>query len=105
MDGEHTERVDWIDALKGFAILLVIVGHLIQTNYQSGIGNTIFNIIYSFHMPLFFFLSGFMVGFKDNGKLPFSFIKKKMATLLLPWLSWTMISACYLGGGVITASI
>lgn len=51
-------RIAYIDALRGFAILLVIVGHLIQFNYSSGIENPIFNIIYSFHMPLFFFISG-----------------------------------------------
>ena len=94
MDGEHTERVDWIDALKGFAILLVIVGHLIQTNYQSGIGNTIFNIIYSFHMPLFFFISGMCLNFS---RLPDKFeglcvyAGKKVIQLIIPSILWAAV--------------
>ena len=51
-------RLIYLDALRGFAILLVVVGHLIQYNYQSALDDPIFNAIYSFHMPLFFFISG-----------------------------------------------
>lgn len=100
-----SQRLEYIDHLKAVAITLVVFGHFLIAINPIRFSYHPVQIVYSFHMPLFFFLSGFMVGFKDNGKLPFSFIKKKMATLLLPWLSWTMISACYLGGGVITASI
>ena len=72
-------RIVYIDALRGFAILLVIVGHLIQFNYSSGIENPIFNIIYSFHMPLFFFISGYVHSFSKK-YTPLSFIKKKSKT-------------------------
>lgn len=48
------ERVKWIDYLKGFAILLMVIGH-----YQGT--PTFLNVwIYAFHMPLFFFLSGYL---------------------------------------------
>lgn len=94
-----SQRLEYIDHLKAVAITLVVFGHFLIAINPIRFSYHPVQIVYSFHMPLFFFLSGFMVGFKDNGKLPFSFIKKKMATLLLPWLSWTMISACYLGGG------
>lgn len=49
------KRVDWIDIEKGIAILLVIVGHTITTGYKGSITR---GIIFSFHMPLFFILSG-----------------------------------------------
>lgn len=52
------ERIQYIDAMRGFAILLVVIGHLIQYNFEDAFHNDIFNIIYSFHMPLFFFISG-----------------------------------------------
>ena len=52
-----TKRIEWIDALRGFAILMVVMGHI----YDHGfcIVGTSFNNFYNgFHMPLFFFLSG-----------------------------------------------
>lgn len=51
-------RISYIDALRGFAIILVVIGHLVQNNYSDAYHNSIFNVIYSIHMPLFFFISG-----------------------------------------------
>ena len=48
----RTKRIEWIDFCRGVGILLVILGHTIPP----------FNkIIYGFHMPLFFMLSGFLM--------------------------------------------
>lgn len=52
------QRVEYIDAMRGFAIILVVIGHLIQTYYCDVYSNAIFRVIYSCHMPLFFFISG-----------------------------------------------
>ena len=67
---ESPKRDPFIDMLKGIGILLVIWG------YSSLF---LFNEIYSFHMPLFFFLSGCF--FKTNVST-FCFIKKKFIQLL-----------------------
>ena len=51
-------RLEWIDRLKGLAILLVVAGHFIQQHvWGSGKSenNVLVRIIYTFHMPLFFF--------------------------------------------------
>lgn len=53
MQGYKKKRIVWIDAAKGVAIILMIVGHLLP--FKS----TFYRIIYSFHMPLFFILSGY----------------------------------------------
>lgn len=46
-----------IDSLKGFLIILVIFGHLIGSfGFQGG---DIWNMIYTFHMPLFVLISGY----------------------------------------------
>lgn len=97
------ERLLYLDALRGFAILLVITGHLIQYNYTSSINNSLFNIIYSFHMPLFFFLSGCTDAIRDNAgktiscfKSLINFIFKKFLTLIIPSITWTVIiSNCF----------
>lgn len=50
MTEKQTGRVGWIDIAKGIAILLVILGHTV--------GKITRGVIFSFHMPLFFILSG-----------------------------------------------
>lgn len=61
------QRLDWIDRLKGFAILSVVIGHCVtdcisSNNYPeySALLRMLYDIIYSFHMPLFFIISGFV---------------------------------------------
>lgn len=48
-------RILWADAAKGIGIVLVVFGHFIF-NYNDAVRN----FIYSFHMPLFFIISGFL---------------------------------------------
>ena len=56
------QRIVWLDSLKGFLILLVVVGHSIQEvgmhNFPGG--EWIWYFIYSFHMMAFFAASGFL---------------------------------------------
>lgn len=61
------KRETWIDALKGFAALAVILGHIVSGYLEAGLFEaqkrilvTVFNGIYAFHMPLFFAISGFV---------------------------------------------
>ena len=69
------ERIQWIDTAKGIGIICVILGHL----YAPGL----FIFIYSFHIPLFFFLSGYLF----NGKSCFKeFVKSKIKGLLIPYI-------------------
>ncbi|MDZ1963948.1 acyltransferase family protein, partial [Klebsiella pneumoniae] len=57
-------RETWVDYAKGIGIILVVFGHANRGLYSSGIYispeiyHYLDNVIYSFHMPLFFFLSG-----------------------------------------------
>lgn len=77
------QHIVWIDALKGFGIVLVTFGHLspwlpIETH------------IYSFHMCLFFFISGFLFEQRDSFKL---FVKKKYRSILIPFLVWDILAS------------
>ncbi|OQM76339.1 acyltransferase family protein [Manganibacter manganicus] len=59
MKTAYDSRNGHIDALKGAGILLVVFGHLIERpSGQSPLLQTLYVDIYSFHMPLFVFLSG-----------------------------------------------
>ena len=79
-----------IDALKGVLAILVITGHAIQIVYTKNKldfdESALFNIIYSFHMPLFMFVSGYL--FKPESKTrPL----KKIIRLLLPFVAWALV--------------
>ena len=75
-----------IDALKGVAIMLVVLGHSIQATVPNMDTNWLFCWIYSFHMPLFMFLSGY-IAFGRNIDL-----RKKFRTLVIPFVVWYQIS-------------
>ena len=54
-------RLLWADALKGWLIVLVVLGHAIQNTLgDSCATNHLWNIIYSFHMPAFMAVSGYV---------------------------------------------
>ena len=46
-----------IDSLKGLAILLVVIGHILQNTIINYDDNFFFRLIYSFHMPFFKWLN------------------------------------------------
>ena len=84
-------RNEKIDVLKGIAILLVVIGHSVCEVYDSKTFNTniIFKFCYSFHMPLFFYISGYLVGMKDV--YTNEWIKRKFKTLMIPYFFWTLV--------------
>ena len=68
-------RVEHIDLFRGIGVLLMILGHL-------GLGKAFDHYIHGFHMPMFFFVSGYF--FKPAGNT-LSFLRKKARALLLPY--------------------
>lgn len=73
------KRRDWIDFAKGIGIILVVWAH------TSGVFT---EYIVQFHMPLFFFISGYLYKYKEGVK---SYTVKKMKRLLLPFWWWNII--------------
>lgn len=83
------KRIDLIDNLKGYAILLVILGHSIQTYYVDSFDdNVIFRFIYSFHMPFFMFLAGYVA----NKNPDVNKIKQLFTRLVIPFFIWGIFS-------------
>src|SRR5688572_19153575 len=73
-----SKRIEYLDIAKGIGILLVVLGH----NDFEVISLFVQRLIYSFHMPLFFFLSGYFI----NTAVPFfDFFKKRFNSLLKPF--------------------
>lgn len=70
-----TNRLEWVDTAKGLGLLLVFIGHL-----KTPFGAT---WVYTFHMPLFFFLSGLVYKHIYWSE----FIGKRFKRLVIPYFS------------------
>lgn len=80
------KRLSYIDITKGFAIFFIVLGHAIVHSLNSHFA---FNIIYSFHVPLFFIMSGFT--FESINKNFFHFLKNKIIRILIPYFIWSVL--------------
>lgn len=85
-------RLPYIDALKLFAILLVVLGHSVQLSVADYEHSVAFRLIYSFHMAFFMFLSGF-VSYREL--VPWATIKRRAVQLLVPFVSWAVLLSIY----------
>ena len=80
----HASREEKWDFLRGIAIFLVLLGHSIQWIDPEWQHNLLFEGIYSFHMPLFMFISGYFLR-KNLQEVPFwEWQKQKARQLFLP---------------------
>ncbi|WP_080467988.1 acyltransferase family protein [Lactiplantibacillus plantarum] len=75
------KRIFWVDNARGFAMLLILLGHSYPP-YDLKMW------IYSFHVPLFFFLSGYL--FKKRNII--DTIRRKNRSLLMPYFLTALIS-------------
>lgn len=82
-------RLKNIDLYKGLLIILVVLGHILQGRLDENIWRT---IIYSFHMPLFIGISGFLFNVDKVVKLSFSeLVNKYFFRVILPWIIAVLI--------------
>lgn len=70
-------RSNWIDSLRGLAIILVIIGH------QGNVCSDFFTYTSPIKMPLFFFISGFLFSYN---KTLLEYLKKTFFRLCVPWM-------------------
>ena len=79
---EKNKRILWVDVAKGIGMILVVLGH---THFG---GRT---LIYTFHMPLFFFCSGLFFSNSEPLNL-MEKLKKCLKTILFPYFLYAIIS-------------
>jgi len=90
------ERTDWVDLAKGIAIILMVIGHTGIPEVASsviGVPHLVRNWIYSFHMPLFFLLSGALTNWAYSYK---EFVLHKSKTLLSYLILYSVINVLLL---------
>src|SRR6056300_1439805 len=88
-----TKRFDYVDIARFYGIFLVYYGHVVERFMYLKIEAAAlqYKYIYSFHMVLFFFLSGMVISEKTL-KLSFAgFLKKKFKTRVIPYLFFNFI--------------
>lgn len=77
------ERIHWIDVARGIGIIFIIYAHVLGSHDFR-------YLFYSFHIPLFFFLSGIVYNHKKYINF-FSFLKKSVKGLLIPYFIFAFI--------------
>ena len=80
----RAERLPWLDVLKGIGIILVAIGHIYSNR-------TIFNWLYSFHMPLFFVAAGWV--YKEKAII--TDLKRRIQTIVVPYFSFGILVLVY----------
>lgn len=91
------QRTDWVDYGKGIGIILVVYGHLLSSGYHAhlNIQEHFFalsdSIIYSFHMPFFFFLTGQFVEQSFQKRGAYVFLSNKIRYIAYPYLIWSLL--------------
>lgn len=90
-----TQRLESLDFIKGLAIYLVIFGHVLQEFHHfpamSFFANPIYEAIYTFHMPLFAAISGYLFGLSSDKYSVWQIVKSRIHSLLLPGFLWGTI--------------
>lgn len=97
-------RIPELDIMKLVGIVLVVVGHvtrmftpqgLIPQADDTGIMDILTKVIYSFHMPLFVFVSGMTFALiatrRGNYHNIISFMRKKTMRLMIPYFSFAIL--------------
>lgn len=73
------QRLDYIDVFRSLGIIAMVMGHI-------GFGGKFDHFIHAFHMPMFFFVSGFFYRRRDCGVG--EYVAKKARSLLIPYISF-----------------
>ena len=104
-------HLDWIDRYKGLLIILVVMGHVIggAVHLTTGLTQQVLHhaylVIYSFHMPAFFFIAG--LTWKDKGESLISFARHKAKRLLVPYVVFGLLSTllwAFMSGSAVSAT-
>jgi fucose 4-O-acetylase-like acetyltransferase len=89
-------RLAWVDVARGIGIILVVYAHVLRAHLPvakgTGWAATHDHVIYAFHMPLFFVLSGLFL-WNSVGKGRQQFVSSRWWQMIWPYLFWSAITA------------
>lgn len=82
---EKEKRINFIDIARAIAIIYIVIGH---TLVHSSHCHYIFKFLYSFHVVLFFILSGYTFTVKESFN---RFVKNKFLRIMIPYFVWALL--------------
>lgn len=88
------QRNNTVDIIRGFAMLLVVLGHTMSGSTSDFQDSLLFQIIWTLQMPLFIIISGYVTRYSrpiTDGTGLLKFFKKRSLAYLLPWVVWTLV--------------
>jgi fucose 4-O-acetylase-like acetyltransferase len=85
-------KLRWVNIAKGIGITLVVIGHYFPANSPS-YWHFVHDFIYTFHMPLFFIISGYLYKFKEDEYM--KLIVSKLQRLAIPFLSTAFVYSIF----------
>lgn len=96
--GGGSSRIEWLEVLQGFSMLLVVLGHIsldtMRPDDAHPLEQAMERVIYSFHMPLFIFISGWLFQLTCLGRdTTYGRVMiKKLKRLGVPFIVFTVIT-------------
>ncbi len=95
-----TSRINWILILQGWAILWVVIGHapLLPVGIEQPLYvDILYRIAYSFHMPLFVFVSGYLFHLtRIERQMPYAqMLTDKLRRLGIPFIVFTIVAMVF----------
>ena len=85
MSIDANKRIEWLDTLKLIGIFYIYLGHL---GKDAG---KLYPFVFSFHVPLFFFISGLFFQIPGGYKEAINKIKKSFIKIIMPYLIFSLI--------------
>lgn len=94
MQAKIDNRNQFVDIMRGIAMLLVVLGHTMTGCTVDSQKSFLFNIIWSLQMPLFILISGYVTKYSrpiSNNKGLWKYVKRRTVAYMLPWAVWSFL--------------
>lgn len=94
MQAKAENRNQFVDIMRGIAMLLVVLGHTMTGCTVNSQKSFLFNIIWSLQMPLFILISGYVTKYSrpiSDGKGLWKYVKRRTVAYMLPWAVWSFL--------------
>ena len=94
MQAKVGNRNQFVDIMRGIAMLLVVLGHTMTGCTVDSQKSFLFNIVWSLQMPLFILISGYVTKYSRSvcdSKGLWKYVKRRTIAYMLPWAVWSFL--------------